>query len=87
VTMETPGVSRKVSVDLNGSEGLQGLVKRRDELRKSRAEASSRKAAELASVRAAAEAALAEEPAEAAVAVADAGPAEEPPALPDPTNG
>jgi chromosome segregation protein len=87
VTMETPGVSRKVSVDLNGSEGLQGLVKRRDELRKSRAEASSRKAAELASVRAAAEAALAEEPAEAAVAVADAGPAAEPPALPDPANG
>ncbi len=81
VTMETPGVSRKVSVDLNGSEGLEALMRRREELRKTRAEASSRKSAELAAVRAAAEAALAEEP-EAAVAVAES---ESPKSSPDNT--
>ena len=75
VTMETPGVSRKVSVDLNGSDGLDALKKRREELKKSRAEASSRKAAELAAVRAAAEAAL--EADETPVAVAAAEPASE----------
>ncbi|HEU4339449.1 MAG TPA: hypothetical protein VFS19_05230, partial [Planctomycetota bacterium] len=80
VTMETPGVSRKVSVDLNGTEGLEALMKRREELRKSRAEASTRKAAELAAVRAAAEAAMEAE--ETPVAVAEAGPAE-PQVLPD----
>ena len=69
VTMETPGVSRKVSVDLNGVEGLDALMKRREELKKSRAEASNRKAAELAAVRAAAEAAL--EADETPVAVAE----------------
>ena len=71
-------VSRKVSVDLNGSEGLEGLRKRREELLKSRAEASSRKAAGLAAVRAAAEAALAEEAQapEPTVAVAEAPGAE-----------
>jgi chromosome segregation protein len=71
VTMETPGVSRKVSVDLNGSEGLGALMKRREELRKSRAEASSRKSAELAAVRAAAEAALEAEETPVAVAAPD----------------
>jgi len=80
VTMETPGVSRKVSVDLNGVEGLDALMKRREELKKSRAEASNRKAAELAAVRAAAEAAL--EADETPVAVAESSETP-PPEAPD----
>jgi len=58
VTMETPGVSRKVSVDLNGDAGLESLRKRREDLQRSRAGAAARKAEEMAQVRAAAEAAL-----------------------------
>jgi chromosome segregation protein len=72
VTMETPGVSRKVSVDLNGDEGLESLKKRREELLRSRAGAAARKAAEMADVRAAAEAALEAGEAEVATATAEA---------------
>ncbi|MBI4564022.1 MAG: chromosome segregation protein SMC [Planctomycetes bacterium] len=57
VTMERPGISKKVSVDLHGELGLETLRQRRDELRRSRAESASRKAARMAEVRAAAEAA------------------------------
>jgi chromosome segregation protein len=81
VTMETPGVSSKVSVDLNGNEGLETLMRRREELRRSRAEASTRKAEEMAAVRAAAEAAL--EADETPVAVAESGASEPPPAPPE----
>ncbi|HKS16233.1 MAG TPA: hypothetical protein VJU16_02920, partial [Planctomycetota bacterium] len=83
VTMENPGVSNKVSVDLSGTEGLETLSRRREELRKSRAEASARKAEEMAAVRAAAEAAI--EADETAVAVAGSGESQAPPAEPEVT--
>jgi chromosome segregation protein len=53
VTMETPGVSKKVSVDLHG-QNLEVLRDRREKLKAARAEAAGRKQAALAEVKAAA---------------------------------
>ncbi|MBI2930185.1 MAG: chromosome segregation protein SMC [Planctomycetes bacterium] len=64
VTMQTPGVSTIVNVDLHGGEGLELLRGRRDEIRRARAESSVKKQAAMSELQAAAATALAEEGAE-----------------------
>ncbi len=85
VTMETPGISKKVSVDLHGEGGMESLRKRRDELMAARAESAGRKAAEMSRVREAATAALAAEEQGEPVPAAAPAPAPELPEVLDAT--